>query len=214
VSNDEIRSEVASRLRDVGHDFVTRSLSDEQLQELLVAVTELAQLVRQTPLRERDLTNVDISQYKMVVPDVDDVARHELFADSFVSGNANPLGLGAALRRDGDVAVMNVTLGKAFEGAPGRAHGGVVAALLDETMGLVLAIHGKLAFTAQLDINYLAPTPVGEPLIARAWLARSSHRKLFIEANVSANDVEVVTAKALFIAVDPAKFLEHLALES
>ena len=214
MSNDEIRSEVASRLRDVGHDFVTRSLSDEQLQELLVAVTELAQLVRQTPLRERDLTNVDISQYKMVVPDVDDVARHELFADSFVSGNANPLGLGAALRRDGDVAVMNVTLGKAFEGAPGRAHGGVVAALLDETMGLVLAIHGKLAFTAQLDINYLAPTPVGEPLIARAWLARSSHRKLFIEANVSANDVEVVTAKALFIAVDPAKFLEHLALES
>lgn len=214
MSNEEIRSEVASRLRDVGHDFVARSFTDEQLQALLAPITELAQLVGRAPLRERDLTNVDISQYKMLVPNVDDDARHELFADSFVSGNANPLGLGAALRRDGDVAVMNVTLGKAFEGAPGRAHGGVVAALLDETMGLVLAIHGKLAFTAQLDINYLAPTPVGEPLIARAWLARSAHRKLFIEASVSADGVEVVTAKALFIAVDPAKFLEHLIPDS
>ena len=214
MSNDELRSEVASRLRDIGHDFVTRSLNDEQLEELATPIAELTLMMSRAPLRERDLTNVDISQYKMVVPNVDEIARHELFADSFVSGNANPLGLGAVLRRDGDAAVMNVTLGKAFEGAPGRAHGGVVAALLDETMGLVLAIHGKLAFTAQLDITYLAPTPVGKPLIARAWLARSSHRKLFIEASVRADDVEVVTAKALFIAVDPATFLEHLLPES
>jgi acyl-coenzyme A thioesterase PaaI-like protein len=214
MTNEELRADVASRLRDLGHDFVTRSLSDKQLQELLAPIDVLARVVGSAPLRERDLTNVDISRFKMVVPNVDEVARHQLFSDSFVSGNANPLGLGASLRRDGDVAVMNVTLGKAFEGAPGRAHGGVIAALVDETMGLVLAIQEKLAFTAQLDITYLAPTPVGEPLSVRAWLARSSHRKLYIEASVKASDVEVVTAKALFIAVDPTKFLEHLVTES
>ena len=213
MTNDERRANVASRLRDIGHDFVARDLNDEQLDELLAPIAEFARITSGAARRERDLTNVDISTFKMVVPTVDNVARHQLFADSFVSGNANPLGLGASLRRDGDVAVMDVTLGKAFEGAPGRAHGGVVAALLDETMGLVLAIHGKLAFTAQLDITYHAPTPVDEPLSARAWLARGSHRKLFIEASVSASGVEVVTAKALFIAVDPSKFLEHLVTE-
>ncbi|HVB51003.1 MAG TPA: PaaI family thioesterase [Acidimicrobiales bacterium] len=214
MTNDERRANVASRLRDIGHDFVARDLSDEQLDELLALLAELTRISQSAVRRERDLTNVDVSTFKMVVPNVDDVTRHQLFADSFVSGNANPLGLGASLRRDGDVAVMNVTLGKAFEGAPGRAHGGVVAALVDETMGLVLAIHGRLAFTAQLDITYLAPTPIDEPLSARAWLAHGSHRKLFIEASVTAGGVDVVTAKALFIAVDPSKFLEHLIEES
>jgi acyl-coenzyme A thioesterase PaaI-like protein len=214
MTNEERRADVASRLRDLGHDFVSRDFSDAELDQLLSPIAEMARITKSAASRERDFTNVDITEFKMVVPDVDDVARHQLFADSFVSGTANPLGLGASLRRDGDVAVMEVTLGNAFEGAPGRAHGGVVAALLDETMGLVLAIHGKLAFTAQLDITYLAPTPVNEPLSARAWLARDAHRKLFIEANVTADGVEVVTAKALFIAVDPAKFLEHLVTES
>jgi acyl-coenzyme A thioesterase PaaI-like protein len=156
---------------------------------------------------------MDLANFKMAVPREDSVERHQLFSDSFVSGLTNPLGLGASLRREGDVAVMDVTLGRAFEGAPGRAHGGVVAALIDETMGLVLAIHGVLAFTGQLDITYLAPTPIGEALCARAWLARHAHRKLFVEASVRANDVDVAKASALFIAVDPTKFLKHLVPE-
>ena len=44
------------------------------------------------------------------------------------------------MRRDGDEAVAQVCLGAAFEGAPGRAHGGVVAAVFDaippERLGL------------------------------------------------------------------------------
>src|SRR5665213_1230427 len=121
-----------------------------------------------------------------------------------------PMGLGAQLWRDGDAACMGVTLGQAFEGAPGRAHGGVVAALLDEVMGLMNMIHGTMAFTAQLDITYLAPTPVGEPIIARAWLARQDNRKQFVEATLHANDHLVASAKALFISIDRSAFLEQL----
>jgi uncharacterized protein (TIGR00369 family) len=120
------------------------------------------------------------------------------------------MGLAAQLWRDGDVACMQVTLGKAFEGAPGRAHGGVIAALLDEVMGLMNVIHGAMAFTAQLDITYLAPTPVGEPIIARAWLARKDNRKQFVEATLHANDLMVASAKALFISIDRATFLEQI----
>jgi acyl-coenzyme A thioesterase PaaI-like protein len=105
-----------------------------------------------------------------------------------------------------------VTLGKAFEGAPGRAHGGIVAALIDETMGLVLAINDLFAFTAQLNITYVAPTPINEPISARAWLKEQNGRKLSIEARVEAGDNVIAKASALFISVDPQTFLEDLAI--
>jgi acyl-coenzyme A thioesterase PaaI-like protein len=214
MTNEERRAEVATRLRGLGHDFVARSLSDEQLDALLAPLDQLTKIIENAETRVRTLPTMDLANFKMAVPEENQVERHQLFNDSFVSGVTNPLGLGASLRREGDIAVMDVTLGRAFEGAPGRAHGGVVAALIDETMGLVLAIHGVLAFTGQLDITYLAPTPIGEALSARAWLSRHTHRKLFVEASVRAKDVEVAKATALFIAVDPSKFLKHLVPES
>jgi acyl-coenzyme A thioesterase PaaI-like protein len=150
----------------------------------------------------------------MAVPQEGSVEKHQLFSDSVVSGGSNPMGLGGYLWREGDAAAMQVTLGKAFEGVPGRAHGGIVAALIDETMGLVLAVNDVLAFTVQLDITYLAPAPIDQAIIARAWLERRDGRKLFISARVQANDTDVASAKALFLAVDPARFLEGItALE-
>jgi acyl-coenzyme A thioesterase PaaI-like protein len=138
--------------------------------------------------------------------------KHQLFSDSIVSGGANPMGLGAYLWREGDVSVMEVTLGKAFEGVPGRAHGGIVASLLDETMGLVLAIHEVLAYTVQLDISFLAPTPLNEPVIARAWLKERKGRKFFVTATVKAGDTDLASASGLFLTVEPHQFLEHLAV--
>lgn len=210
MSDPARRARVAAALRALSHDFVARELSDDDLEELLDGLRHLARVVEDAPVRSRSLEGRDVESFRLVAPGGDRAERHELFADSFVSGGANPLGLGATLRRDGEEAVMDVVLGRAFEGAPGRAHGGVVAALVDETMGLVLAIHGVLAFTGRLDITYRAPTPVGEEVSARAWLAERVERKLSIEATVTASGVEVAHANALFIAVDPTTFLEHL----
>jgi acyl-coenzyme A thioesterase PaaI-like protein len=107
---------------------------------------------------------------------------------------------------------MEVTLGSAFEGAPGRAHGGIVAALVDETMGLVLAMNDVLAYTVQLDISYLAPTPLHEPIRARAWLKERNGRKLSISASVHANEINLATASALFIEISAEKFLASVAV--
>ncbi len=197
----------------MGHDFVAHDLSDAQLADVVRRLDELAEVVVAAAPRQRVISREGLANFTMVVPASDTVVKHQLFSDSVVSGGANPMGLGAVLWRDGDAAVMEVTLGSAFEGAPGRAHGGIVAALVDETMGLVNAIGGVLAFTAQLDIKYVAPVPVNEPVIARAWLARRHGRKHYVEARVTAGDTVVVTATALFIAMDPQKFLEHVPVE-
>jgi acyl-coenzyme A thioesterase PaaI-like protein len=211
MTSDEARSAVAAQLRALGHDFVARDLNDEQLAMLSEHVDEMLAIVHNAELRTRVLSPGSLQTFKLAVPHEDSVEKHQLFSDSIVSGGSNPMGLGALLWREGDTSAMQVTLGKAFEGAPGRAHGGIVAALIDETMGLVLAIHDVLAFTVQLDVTYLAPTPIDKPIVARAWLEKRDGRKLSIRARVQSNDSDIASAKAVFVAVDPARFLEKIA---
>jgi len=210
MDNAERRVRVATLLRELGHQFVGREVSNNELDAIVVEVQGLLDRVGRAPVRQRSVPSAGAEGFKMTVPSDGQVERHQLFADSVVSGGANPMGLGAYLWREGDVAVMEVTLGNAFEGAPGRSHGGVVASLIDETMGLVMGMQGTLAFTAQLDITYRAPTPINEPVTARAWLEGRSGRKLTIKATVSSEEGMVAEATALFIEVDPATFLEHI----
>ncbi|MBW4078934.1 MAG: PaaI family thioesterase [Acidobacteria bacterium] len=211
MSIEERRVRAASQLRELGHEFVSRELSDEQLEVIEAHITQLFELVSAGEPRRRVLSSGLLADFKMAVPEEGQREPHQLFGDSIVSGGANPMGLGGSLWREGNTAVMEVTLGQAFEGAPGRAHGGIVAALIDETMGLVLAINDELAFTAQLDITYVAPTPINQPITARAWLEQRDGRKLSISAKVEAVSVVIAEAKALFISVDPQKFLERLS---
>ncbi|HQT99628.1 MAG TPA: PaaI family thioesterase [Acidimicrobiales bacterium] len=211
--SDDLRADVAGVMRELGHEFVAHELSDEQFARFAEHLAALRDIVAGSPPRTRAMAS-SFEDFKMAIPEEGRHVRHQLFADSIVSGNANPMGLGATLWRQGETAFMEVSLGKAFEGAPGRSHGGIVAALIDETMGLVLALHDLLAFTGRLDISYHAPTPIDTPIVARAWLDHRDGRKLRLVSSVTANDVEVASAKALFIAVDPERFLARHALES
>ena len=212
MTNEEQRIAAASQLRALGHEFVGRDLNDGELEQLSADVSALVERIRQAAPRVREFSRDRLLEFTLTVPTFDEIGQRQLFSDSFVAGGANPMGLSAQLWRDGDIACMRVTLGNAFEGAPGRAHGGVVAALLDEVMGLLNVIHGAMAFTAQLDIAYHAPTPVGEPIVARAWLTIRDDRKRFVEATLHSGDVKVASATALFITIDRATFLEQLLI--
>ena len=108
--------------------------------------------------------------------------------------------------RRGDTAVARTTLGPAFEGAPGRAHGGVVGAILDETMGYLLPIIAEMAYTANLSIDYIAPAPLGVEVTFTARLRDRSDRKLWIEAVGESADGVFVRAEALFLTVDLSRF--------
>jgi acyl-coenzyme A thioesterase PaaI-like protein len=202
------RVRAASLLRDYGHEFVEREFTGDQLEEIARQVGALLVNAKATPPRTRSYEFGGLGSFRSSVPEFGSDAPHNVFAGSLVSGSTNPMGLGAKLWRDGDDVIVDVTLGSAFEGAPGRAHGGVVAALLDEAIGIVLTLQGLLALTAQLSISYRAATPVNEPLRVRAWLASRDGRKLTLRAEVTAQEVVVVEANALFIEVDPAGFRE------
>jgi len=145
----------------------------------------------------------------LTIPTFDELGERQLFSDSFVAGAANPMG---SRHSSGVTVTSRACKSRSAKRSrrARRAHGGVVAALLDEVMGLMNVIHGAMAFTVQLDITYLAPTPVGEPIVARAWLSRQDNRKQFVEATLHAGELVVASAKALFISIDRTTFLQQL----
>jgi acyl-coenzyme A thioesterase PaaI-like protein len=113
-----------------------------------------------------------------------------------------------AVRPENDEVVADVVLRRAFEGAPGRAHGGLVAAAFDDVTGFIIGGLKEPAFTGELTVRYLAPVPVEAPLEIRARLDGRERRKLFISADMHAGDDLVATGKAIYITVDPSRFAQ------
>ena len=134
--------------------------------------------------------------------EVADGATVSHFDECFVSGAQNPMGIAIEVRREGDEAVADVNLGPAFEGAPGRSHGGIVAAIFDDVTGYLLTLLRQPAFTGELTIRYLAATPIDQPLEFRARVLHRDGRKIHTEAEAYANGDIVAKAEALFITID------------
>jgi acyl-coenzyme A thioesterase PaaI-like protein len=128
------------------------------------------------------------------------------FEDRAVGGWSNPTSLDLRVRYEDDEVVADLVLRRAFEGAPGRAHGGIVAAAFDDVTGFVIGKLQEPAFTGELTVRYLAPVPVDEPLEIRARLDGRERRKLFISADARAHETVVATCRAIYITVDPTRF--------
>ena len=84
----------------------------------------------------------------------------------YVCGHANPLGLNVRFRvREGEV-YTRFRPDRLHAGYPGRLHGGVIAALLDETMGWAPCVAaGRFCVAVELNIRYLKPASPQTELI-------------------------------------------------
>ena len=91
------------------------------------------------------------------------------------------------------------TLTRAHIGPPERAHGGVVATILDQVVGFAAAAVGKPGMTAGLDIRYKAATPLDVPLTVHARYTHSEGRKHFATGEIRANGVITASAMGVFI---------------
>jgi acyl-coenzyme A thioesterase PaaI-like protein len=203
----EARLQAAAALRRLGNAFVSHQVDDGCLEEITAQVAALLPAVEAAPSRTHAFLSLGLESLTERMAGGEGTTANSVFPDCVVSGRANPMGMEADLWRTEDEAVMEVTLGPAFEGAPGRAHGGVVAALFDEVMGLALSVTGSLAFTGKLVVTYRAPTPLGVPLRARAWPSHRSGRKLTIAAELHSGPTLLAEAEGLFIAVEAEHFV-------
>lgn len=202
----EARDRAAAALRRLGHAVVGHNADAELLDRVAHAATTTAEMVEKGEPRSRPIESIKRRLWEDAPPDGGPMSH---FAECVVSGTANPMGIGIKVRREGDEAVARFNLGAAFEGAPQRAHGGIVAAIFDDVMGYVLVIHRTPAFTGRLTVNYRAPVPMGSDMTVRARLDRRSGRKLSMTAEMSlASEPDqpiVCDAEGLFIAIPPER---------
>jgi acyl-coenzyme A thioesterase PaaI-like protein len=198
------RLQTAAAMRRLGHAIVAHEVEDRAFEEMTATVEKLLVQVQASPRRQRPTLNMNRDLF--VVPPPQGGVRGSHFTDCIVTGPANPMGVAAQVLRDGEDAVLHSTLGDAFEGAPGRAHGGVVAALFDEVFGFVLSIICTPAFTGRLTVTYRAPVPIGVALEFRARLTGRDGRKLLMAGEAHHGDVLLAKADALFVAVDAERF--------
>ncbi len=95
-----------------------------------------------------------------------------------------------------------------FQGAPGMAHGGIVAALLDEACAQAARPVVSPAVTSRLEVRYLAPVPVGEPLRMEAEVTSVAERLVTAQATIrDASGLVLAHARADCMHVRPEHFL-------
>jgi acyl-coenzyme A thioesterase PaaI-like protein len=201
-SKDDRRVVAAAALRELSHTFAERDPDAEALASLAAFAQEQVDLLRAAPARDRLAlmrAAIDIAHF------ADDDVRSG-FSDRAVAGATNPMSADLDVEFVGDEVVARVVLRRAFEGAPGRAHGGIVAAVFDDVTGYVIGLLQEPAFTGELTVRYVAPVPVDKPLEMRARLVGRERRKLFITGEAHDGDALVATCRATYITVDPALF--------
>jgi acyl-coenzyme A thioesterase PaaI-like protein len=190
-ADDVARVRAGTALRRLGHAIVGHHTDVALLREVAAVAERWAAQAEAAAPRARDQVAY-VAELARAAPA--DGGEIEHFADCPVSGRANPLGIAIEGRRDGDSARVRTVLGAAFEGAPGRAHGGIVAAVFDDAMGFVTSLMGVQAYQGELTIRYVEPTPVKEEIEVRAWPVVHEGRKLVVDAEITAGST--VTARA------------------
>jgi acyl-coenzyme A thioesterase PaaI-like protein len=86
----------------------------------------------------------------------------------FVCGLQNPVGLKLAFYDNGvDEVRCEYAIPAEYNSYPGVAHGGIIAAILDEAVGRVAMIgdHNHFMMTAKMELKYRRPVPVNTPLV-------------------------------------------------
>lgn len=127
----------------------------------------------------------------------------------FGCGHDNPHGIGIQVRvaDQAEAVVCDHVFDHRHQGAPGVAHGGAVAAAIDDLFGFVLVRVLTPAVTRDLALTYRLPVRLHVPTRLDARLTAREGRQLHMEATVTQGNVVVVTARAMFIEVD----MQHLA---
>ena len=117
----------------------------------------------------------------------------------FVCGQCNPYGLHLVFRVEGDSVVADFQPREEHQGFPGIIHGGIVAAVLDESLGRtsLLGQNPEWTMTGRLEVRYRRYVPYGPVLRVRARLTTERRRMLQARGVLTlSEDENVVLAEA------------------
>jgi acyl-coenzyme A thioesterase PaaI-like protein len=129
------------------------------------------------------------------------------FHECFGCGPGHEIGLRVRCFGAGGEVLSPILIPARYAGPPGAAHGGIVAAYLDEVLAGAAAHHtGRVHVTGELTVRYVRPTPVERPLLGRGWATRQTERFLELQGTLEdlASGEVVARASARFFPIPVA----------
>jgi acyl-coenzyme A thioesterase PaaI-like protein len=135
------------------------------------------------------------------------------YGQCFGCGDEQPHGLHLQARAGEGVSLTaEFTVKAAHQGAPGLAHGGVLATALDETLGSLTWLLRTIAVTGRLETDFVRPVPVGSVLHLQAEVTAVAGRKIYASATGRVGGPDgplAVRADALFVEVKVDHFIDN-----
>ncbi|MBQ7977094.1 MAG: PaaI family thioesterase [Clostridia bacterium] len=133
-------------------------------------------------------------------------------ADCIVCGLSNNLSLKVRFYEcEGDILCGVFHNEDWHQSFPGRMHGGMIGAVLDETIGRAIMIRDpdQWGVTGELKIRYIKPTPLNADLLCWGKIVSENSRLFKGVGYLETIDGEVVaTAEATFFKMDITKITD------
>ncbi len=194
---------LAAAARRVGAVAVGHPLDDDDVAEAAAELSALADRLEAAAEKDRRTRNQPVAEGH----------PQDLFSTSPVIGFANPVAPPVAVwaveGHEGWREVRGrVTFGYAYEGPPTCVHGGVIAELFDELLGMSNILVGSGAMTGTLTIRYRRPTPLLAPLELAARHTGAEGRKVFAWGGIYSQGELTAEAEGIFITVPPNRMLD------
>ncbi len=124
----------------------------------------------------------------------------------FMCGDENQGGVRARFYVQKGAVRTRVRLPAHLNGYRGVAHGGVLAALLDESMGWAATVFGRehtMYVTGELTVKYLAPVPIDGEIEIESRLVRDAGRVAYAEGELLCGGRACVRAAGKFLPMTP-----------
>ncbi len=148
--------------------------------------------------------------------DEEAVAQQPSARMCFVCGVENVAGLQVRFFNDGlKQSRAQLTLDERFQGYPGVAHGGIVAMILDETIGRA-AMSGnaqRFMFTAKIEVRYRQVVPLYTPITVTARLEKDRGRIAIGIGEIRLPDGSIAAEATATLMPIPDAELQKMACE-
>jgi len=116
-----------------------------------------------------------------------------------LAGLSNPIAPPLNGWIEGNKALATCECGWAYEGPPGSVHGGFVAAIFDQFLGMAQLLGDQPGMTAYLTTSYHNRTPLNTELKLEGSLISTEGRKTIMRGEMFANGVLTASCEGLFV---------------
>ena len=126
------------------------------------------------------------------------------FHQCFGCGPGHPTGLRVRCFKTPEGVISPIIIPGQYNGPPGAAHGGIVAAYLDEILAAAAKrATERTAVTGELTVRYVKPVPVETPIVGKGSLVADHGRYVDVEGRLEdlVTGGVLATARARFFPI-------------